>query len=316
MITMNECTIIMYHYVRELGYTRYPKIKARQISEFKNQIKYLEDNYEFVTVDDIIDSIYDGEDLPDDAVLLTFDDGYKDHYENVFPILKEKGIQGVFFPPAKAVLEDEVLDVNKIHHIIALNEERDDIDGLLSQVYYLLDEYRKEYDLKSNERYHSELAVEGRFDSEDIIFIKRLLQRGLQDEVRKKILDDLFEGYMDVEERVLSNELYMDIDQLRCMRRNGMHIGSHGYDHYWLDSISKEKLEDEIDRSIEFLKMVGTPKERWTFCYPYGAYNDQIKQFLNEKYFRLGFTTQPEIADLDMRAVMEIPRLDTNDIKY
>ncbi len=108
----------MYHYVRELENTRYPRIKARQLSEFKAQLNYLEKNYEFVTIEECIDAIYKGDDIPDNAVLLTFDDGYKDHYESVFPILERKDIQGVFFPPAKAILEDEVLDVNKIHHIL------------------------------------------------------------------------------------------------------------------------------------------------------------------------------------------------------
>ncbi len=313
---MNKCTIIMYHYVRELEYTRYPKIKARQTSEFKDQIKYLENNYEFVTVEDIIDVIYGKNELPDNAALLTFDDGYKDHYENVFPILEDKGIQGVFFPPAKAILKDEVLDVNKIHYILAINEENDNIDGLLNLTLQLLNKYRKEYSLKSNKEYYSELAVEGRYDPKEIIFIKRLFQRELPDEARRKILNDLLEEYMDIDVNVLSNELYMNIDQLRCMQRNDMHIGSHGYGHYWLDSITRERLEVEIESSIEFLKKIGIPKEEWTVCYPYGAYNDEIIELLQKKGFKLGFTIQPEIADMDKHSAMELPRLDTNDIPY
>ncbi len=306
----------MYHYVRELENTRYPRIKARQLSEFKAQLNYLEKNYEFVTIEECIDAIYKGDDIPDNAVLLTFDDGYKDHYESVFPILERKDIQGVFFPPAKAILEDEVLDVNKIHHILAINEEKDNIGDLLDLIYELLDRYREKYSLKSNEEYYSDLAVEGRFDPEEIIFIKRLLQRELPDEVRSNIFNDLFDEFVDVDEKILSNELYMDMDQLRCMQRNGMIIGCHGYDHYWLDNISQEKLEDEIKGSLEFLKRVGTPKELWTFCYPYGSYNDEIQKLLNDKGFKLGFTTYPKVAKLIRRSAMELPRLDTNDITY
>lgn len=313
---MNRCAIIMYHYVRELENTRYPKIKGRRLSDFKSQIRYLEDEYEFLTIEDCIDAVYNEKKLPDNSALLTFDDGYKDHYENVFPILEEKNIQGCFFPSARAMMDDEILDVNKIHFILAVNEEEDKIDGLLDKVYELLDEYRKEYNLNSNEEYYSKLAVEGSYDPEEIIFIKRLFQKELPESLRRKMVDALFKEFVGVKEKVFSNELYMNMNQLKCMQRNGMYIGSHGYDHYWLNSISQEKLVDEIDNSIDFLKKVGTPDELWTFCYPYGAYNDDIIKLLQEKGFKLGFTTEQKKAEIEERYAMELPRLDTNDIPY
>jgi hypothetical protein len=57
--------------------------------------------------------------LPERALLLTFDDGYADHYQTVFPLLDRLGLQGSFFPPARAILERRVLDVNKIHFLLA-----------------------------------------------------------------------------------------------------------------------------------------------------------------------------------------------------
>ena len=92
----------MYHYVRELQHTRYPRIKALLKSEFTKQLTYLEEHYQFVTVNDCIDAIYSNVELPSNAILLTFDDAYIDHYNTVFPILEEKGIQGCFFSTAKS----------------------------------------------------------------------------------------------------------------------------------------------------------------------------------------------------------------------
>jgi len=313
---MNRCKIIMYHFVRELEYTRYPGIKARRSSEFEDQLSYLEEDVEFVTVKECIDAVEGDNELLEDAALLTFDDGYKDHYENVFPILEKKDIQGCFFPPAKAILQNEVLDVNKIHFILAVVEQRDNTEGLLNDVFALLDAYREDYDLKSNEEYYSELAVQGSYDPEEIIFVKRLLQRELPEDIREKVVNTLFKEYLDVDEKILSNELYMNTEQLKCMHRNGMHIGSHGYDHYWLDSISSDKLNEEIDLSIEFLNEIGTPKELWTFCYPYGAHNEEIRQLLTKKGFKLGFTTEPDTAELNERSAMELPRIDTNEVFY
>ncbi len=306
----------MYHFVRDLKKTRYPMIKARRLSEFKKQLDYLEENYELVTVERCVEAIHGKNEIPKDAVLLTFDDGYKDHYENVFPILEKRGIQGCFFPPAKAILKNEVLDVNKIHFILAVNEEKDNIDGLLDDIVNLLNRHRKEYGLKSYEKYYTDLAIEGAYDPEEIIFIKRLLQRELPEAARNKMVDSLFKKYVDVDEKVLSNELYMDIEQLQCMQRNGMHIGSHGYDHHWLNSISREKLDQEIEGSIEFLNKIDVSKDVWTFCYPYGAYNEEICEAIKKKGFKLGFSTDPEVAVLDERSAMKLPRIDTNEIPY
>ena len=49
---------------------------------------------------------------------MTFDDGYKDHYTYVLPVLLENNIQGSFYIPTKCFQDKKVLDVNKIHFIL------------------------------------------------------------------------------------------------------------------------------------------------------------------------------------------------------
>ena len=44
----NDLTIVMYHYVRDLKYSRYPKIKGLDIKLFKKQIQFFKNNYHFV----------------------------------------------------------------------------------------------------------------------------------------------------------------------------------------------------------------------------------------------------------------------------
>ena len=113
-------TILTYHYVRELEHSRFPDIKGLTVQQFKGQLEYMQKYYTFVTVEEVIASLDDGHGrLPCNAAMLTFDDGYIDHFINVFPILDEKGIQGCFFPVGKAVSEYQVLDVNKIHLVLA-----------------------------------------------------------------------------------------------------------------------------------------------------------------------------------------------------
>jgi len=301
----------MYHYVRELPYTRYPEIKALLTSEFKEQLAYLKKYYTFVTVTDCLNALQNEYDLPTDACLLTFDDGYIDHFATVFPILEENGIQGCFFPPAKAILAGEVLDVNKIHFLLASAYKH--LDQLISDIYGCLDKYRSQYQLKSNSHYYSKLAVKNRFDPAEIVFIKRLLQTELEENVRKLITDGLFQKYVTKDEKSFSRGLYMDLDQIRCMAQNGMYIGSHGFNHYWLNKLPPERQEWEIDESLKFLKLANAPTENWLMCYPYGAYNDSLIEILKKKACTLAFTTEVNIANLSKENAYTLERLDTND---
>ena len=306
-----KITTIMYHYVRDIHLTKYPNINGILISEFESQIKYLKKYYTFIKIEDCIEYLLNGVRLPQNACLLTFDDGYIDHFETVFPILYDNNIQGCFFPPAKVIIENSVLDVNKIHFI--LSSTKDYVEELINEIYTLLDEYRGEYNLKSNNQYFTKLAKANRFDSKEVIFIKRLLQVELDEELRKIITHRLFKKYVTEDIKSFSNELYMNLDQLKIMFQGGMYIGSHGYNHYWLDKISPEKQEYEINQSIEFLSIVGTPLKNWVMCYPYGAYNHSLIKILKEKNCGLAFTTKFDIANLTRENAYTLERLDTND---
>jgi peptidoglycan/xylan/chitin deacetylase (PgdA/CDA1 family) len=305
-----ELTIVMYHYVRDLRHSRYPAIKGLDLELFKGQIAYLQKYYTFVTVEQVIAAYHQEVSLPPKAVLLTFDDAYIDHFTNVFPVLYDKKIQGAFFPPVKAVTEHTVLDVNKIHFILASIEN---INILLEEIKRLLSYYTSEYKLKSYEYYFDKLAVAGRFDIKEVIFIKRLLQVELEESLRNKITNDLFRKFVSNDEQAFSRELYMSTDQLRCMVQCGMHVGSHGYDHYWLGSLPKEKQEYEIQKSIEFIKQIGGNIDNWTICYPYGNYNEITLSLLRQYGCRQGFTTEVRIASLN-DSPLTLPRMDTNDL--
>lgn len=303
--------IVMYHYVRNLEYSRYPAIKGLDIKSFKGQLEYLQKHYSVVTMEQLIRAIEGNEALPPKSVLLTFDDAYIDHFINVFPILKEKGLQGSFFPSVKAITKHEVLQVNKIQFILA---SASNVNTIIKLIYDQLNKYRRKYELESDEYYYGKLARDDHFDTKETIFIKRLLQKELEEELRRKIVDYLFEELIGIEEGTFSRELYMNIDQIKCLKRNGMHIGSHGFDHYWLSSLSKERQENEINLSLAFLNSIGVDILNWTMCYPYGNYNEVTINILKSKGCKLALTTVFDIADISNHNRFKLPRLDTNDI--
>lgn len=307
----SNVSIIMYHYVRDLKHSRFPLIKGLDIELFKEQVRYLAKHYNIIKMQDLIDTVEGKTQLPEKSALLTFDDGYLDHYQFVFPVLDQYGLQGSFFPPARAIMEHKILDVNKIHFILASGAR---VDFLITDIFDQLDQYRNKYGLDSNKFYWDKLAVNNRFDTAEVIFIKRLLQVELHEDLRCIIVDRLFKKYVSSCEESFCRELYMNPEQIACMQRHGMHIGSHGYNHFWLSSLVRERQEAEIDKSIEFLTSIGADPHSWTMCYPYGDYNADTLGILKEKKFKLALTTRVNVAQLGIDNAYELPRLDTNDI--
>jgi len=229
----------------------------------------------------------------------------------VFPLLLENKVQGLFFPPAGPARDGRTLDVNKIHFVLAACEDK---RLIISAIFQFLDKNREAFGLADNRDYYSEHAVANRFDIEEVVFIKRMLQKVLPEPLRNKIVDDLFKTFVTADERAFAAELYMSADQLRVMVENGMYIGSHGYDHYWLDSLASPIQTEEITKSLAFLAEIGATVDKWLFCYPYGAYDDSLLGILRDKGCIGGFTTRVGIANLARDEPLLLPRLDTNDM--
>lgn len=306
-----KVTVLVYHYVRDLENNRYPAIRGLDLELFKSQIDYLAENYTFITIKELIQAIEEKAPLPPKAVLLTFNDCYADHFNNVFPLLDERGIQGCFYPEIAAIEEPKVLINHKIHFILASAENTTQIKNY---IFSALDNLREQYNLKSNEYYFHKLAKPSEYDSKETIFVKRLLQTELPGEVSRQIADQLFDHFVEVDEKVFSRELYLDKKQVKCMIHNGMHFGILGYHHRRYDNLDKEEQRKEITHARDYLVDIGVDDTTLTASYPWGAYNQDTLEVLEEMNCKAAFTSHPDIANLASHSRLELPRLDTNEV--
>ena len=304
-------TIIMYHYVRDLERSRYPAINARKLEDFKAQLDHLSRHYEIVSAEQVMAAAGGHGDLPENACWLTFDDGYLDHYTNVFPLLHDRGWQGSFFVPAKTVLEHQVLDVNKIHFVLA-SADVNRVLGLLRD--HVEEERRQGADLREWEEYWTSLARAVYWASKEVYFIKQMLQFALPDPIRTRIVDRLFAQLVSSDEEAFASELYVSLDQLKLMARSGMYLGSHGHGHYWLNSLPPADQAREVDLSLQFLRSLGMDESSWVMCYPYGGFDQTTVEIVRERGCAVGLTTRSGVADMAVDSPFELPRLDTNDI--
>lgn len=95
-----EVPILLYHYVE---YVKDPGDTIRKSLNilppvFEAEIKTLKDaGFTFVTMADLANALDDRVTLSPKSVVLTFDDGYRDFYTDVFPILKRQQVKATAF---------------------------------------------------------------------------------------------------------------------------------------------------------------------------------------------------------------------------
>jgi len=300
----------MYHYVRPIKQSQYSEIKGLEIKNFLKQLEFFNNNFHFIKTEELLDCIYKNKPIPEKSILLTFDDGLKDHFLHVLPILKKYNIQGSFFPPAKPIEENIVLDVHKIHFILASVPNKQKI---IDEIFTLIHKFKDEYELKNPEIYYMNLAVANRFDTKEVIFIKRILQRDLPKQAKKSFTNQLFEQFVTKDEKSFSNDLYLSFDEIHEMKEAGMYFGSHGYAHEWLSYLSEHDLTLEIQKSMNFIHKINKNFDNLIMCYPYGNNDSKTISQLQNNGFKAGFTTKVGDATLDKPNSFLLKRYDTND---
>lgn len=127
-------------------------------------------------------------------IVLTFDDGTLDHYEVVYPILKRRGLSGLFAVCEAPVFNRQILPMHMAQMILqraASAYPRDDHCG------------------------------EG--------FFKFLMNFGLG-ELGPHILRYVFQQCVG-EERYFAHKIYLQPNHIEEMAQNGMEFASHGYNH-------------------------------------------------------------------------------------
>ncbi len=88
--------VLMYHKVNDL----WPNPITVPTAVFAEQMSLLRElGYVPVSLEAVRNHYVRGEPLPPRAVLITFDDGYRDNLENAFPILVAHGYPAVIFVP-------------------------------------------------------------------------------------------------------------------------------------------------------------------------------------------------------------------------
>ncbi|EOG2479328.1 hypothetical protein ACK8U2_001789 [Campylobacter upsaliensis] len=111
--------ILMYHYVRE-SMPHLPFFRYLSFDNFKKQLDYFEKNFGLVSFEEFCRLKTEPKfiNVLKNKILLTFDDGLKEHFTLVYPELLKRGALGIFFMPTAVLKEEKALYVHKIHYLL------------------------------------------------------------------------------------------------------------------------------------------------------------------------------------------------------
>lgn len=236
-------------------------------------------------------------------ILLTFDDGLKDHF-NILKILKKFKIKGLFFVCSKPLM-GKPLDVHLIHYIRSITNP----DSLFK---FLSKEFPKQFKILNKTK--DKICKFYLYDNEKNAIIKHFFNFLISDKKLKKIIAKLVKQKKISIKKFLKHN-YMDKNNLIKLSNDGHFIGLHGHSHIPLNKLNNF-VESEIKKNKKILSKITEINNFKFFAYPYGrdyALPKNLIKFQNKYKLEYCFTTNKGI---NKKKIMKhnIKRINPNEI--
>ena len=303
---MGTCLVVMYHYVRDSAATAFPDIRALAPDLFDRQLDWLQSHYAVVDLPAFEAALAGRASLPADAALLTFDDGFVDHYEAVLPRLCARGLRGTFFLTEAACGDrPRLLGVHKMHFLLA----RLGVEAFARAVFEAC-----EPSVLPQAAAREMLGLD-RWDDAGARAIKTLVSHELPFAESERVLEALFARHIG-DSAAFARTLYVDAAMVREMAAGGMTFGYHTRSHLLLSRLSVQEQERELHPGVPWIRSL-TGQATVSFCYPWGGprtYSRDTVRILRDAGYSVAFNTVRRRVRLDEDGRFELPRIDTRDL--
>jgi len=249
-----------------------PMTATLTVSRFAAQMRWLARRTTVIGLGDLAEIMIHGRTPPRNAVLITFDDGWRDTFMRAAPILDDLGLKATVFVSVEAVAERRPLLVDELTWLLQhphLILDRDDTPEEIRRL-------GRGLDLGRPETIHQAVT-------EATWWLKNLdpaYQRTILGHLRATVPDG----------RDYYDRLYLTWDQLGQLADQGWDVGSHGLSHPNLNVLAD--LDRELSRSREAVAdRLGRPVD--AFCYPYGDFDARVSAAVSRAGYDLAFSTRP-----------------------
>jgi peptidoglycan/xylan/chitin deacetylase (PgdA/CDA1 family) len=201
---------------------------------------------------------------------ITFDDGWRDFYDNAYPVLKSLNVPATVFLPTSYIGTDQWFWTDRLA--------------------YLWKWKRRLYTKSSNQIVHELMRINGPFASQiekAIALLKKQPLAAIESLLAQ--LETACGGSCPVPGRA-----FLNWQEVKEMRSSGLiAFGSHTAEHPILTTLGEQEIKYQLNKSRQ--KLVGedvVDAHSISFCYPNGNYNDRIAQLVKEAGYSYAVTTK------------------------
>lgn len=258
--------ILTYHRIADAS--REPHLNPRLISaspeEFASQVHFLALHYHVVGLERVLEAFEGGRSLPRRAVLITFDDAYRDFLEVAWPILQSHELPSTLFvPTAYPDRPERAFWWDRLHRCCT-------------------DPGRDELVLPKQ----GALPLRTRSDRLAAMRASIELFKSLPSDDATALVEEICDQLGEDETAYPS---VLSWDELRSLGRENVSLCPHTQWHPLLTRVSPARARTEIAGSLEDMRReLGNVLP--VFAYPDGAHDDQAVQIAEDVGFRLALT--------------------------
>lgn len=224
-------TLLPYHHTVSNDFL--PHIKHlynyKNEKQFTNDIDFLLKHYNPISTDDFKKCIIENSALPKKSFLLSFDDGLKEIYEIIAPILLQKGVPAYFFINPSFINNKELFYRYKVSLLI------NEILKNKEQVYFL-------------NIFYDTLGIKNKNFYEIIKALKNI-------DNNNAYLVEIIAGKIgfSFNDFLVSKQPFLTEEQLKLLHIKGFTLGGHSMDHPHYHNLS---LSEQVEQTIASCKYV------------------------------------------------------------
>ncbi len=264
-ISKSQVIILVYHRIGPMT-DKWSVNPMLHHDLFEEQINYFSKNFEIISLNNLSEMIARGT-IPEKAVVITFDDGYKDNYDVAFPILKKYNVPATIFLATGSIEQKKLFWWDLVNYALFHTDmESIDMDDIGT------------YQLNSDED-----------KSKAGLNIQEKLKK-MDNNKKESVINELINlTDVNIPEK-LGKKYILSWNEIKKMNKNGIDFGSHTVNHPILTNISLDEAKWEIENSKSCIEEnIGT--EVKSFAYPNGDFNQRISSLVEN----LGFTSSVSV---------------------
>jgi len=249
---------------------------------FEKQIRFLKRYYKIVDLADLNQLEQLEQTFPSDLIVITFDDGYRNNYTHVFPLLKKYNVPATIFLATDYIGNNRLLWYDKLSWILYKVVNLPDSRRLMK--FELSPEIIREV-----ERFLAAVSSGRVSILRSLVILLKAYSAQEREEVIKRLAESCrVNTWPGDEDRPM-----LSWEEVREMSKYGISFGSHTASHPVLSDISVEEARREIGESKNIIEEQ-IQKPVTTFAYPYGKKEDctdEVAKILIDEGFEYACTT-------------------------